>query len=177
MAGLIQKQMAGGAPAEQEAQMPAGAMGEEAEGPEPDESDPAFQAAMTYAMEVLYAKGAAKDIAAQLKNAPSPVAGASDIAYEVTSVVDERTDGEVPDELIVLLGMRILEEVVEIADAAGLQMSPVEIADAFKQMLLRYLGEQGMDTTQLQQAMDQVDPALFEKAAQEGAEQTEEVPA
>lgn len=168
MAGLIQQQMTGGDAATQDAQMPPGdmGMGEEAEGPEPDESDPAFQTAMAYAMEALYEKGAAKDIAAQLKSAPSTVAGASDIAYEVTSVVDERTDGEVPDELLMLLGMKILEEVVEIADAAGLEMSPVDIADAFKQMLLRYLGEQGMDTTQLQQAMDQVDPSLFEKAAE-----------
>jgi hypothetical protein len=28
-------------------------------------------------------------------------------------------------------------------------------------MLLRYLGENGVDTTQLQQGMDQVDPAVF----------------
>jgi hypothetical protein len=179
MAGLIQQQMGAGAPAPQEQAMPAGqeamdpnAMGAQDEGPEPDEDDPAFQQAMQFAMEALYDKGAAKDIAKQLKSAPSPVEGASDIAYEVTSVVDERTGGEVPDELIVLMGMRILEEVVEIADAAGMQMSPVDIADAFKQMLLRYLGEQGMDTTQLQQSMDQIDPSLFEKAAQE-----EEVPA
>jgi hypothetical protein len=174
MAGLIQQKMTGGDAAMPEGQeaMDPNAMSAQDEGSQPDESNPAFQTAMTYAMQVLYDKGAAKDIAAQLKSAPSAVAGASDIAYEVTSVVDERTDGEVPDELLMLLAMNILEEVVEIADAAGLEMSPVDIADAFKQMLLRYLGEQGMDTTQLQQAMDQVDPSLFEKAAQE-----EEVPA
>ena len=164
MAGLIQEKMAAGAPAAQEEQMPAGQMGEEAEGPDPDENNPAFQAAIAYAMEVLYDKGAAKDIAKQLKAAPSPVDGASDIAYEVVSVVDERTDGAVPDELIILLGMKILEEVVEIADAAGLEMAPVDVADAFKKMLLRYLGEQGMDTTQLEQAMNSVDPAVFDQA-------------
>ena len=165
MAGLIQEQMAAGAPVAQEEQMPAGEMGMESEGPDPDEDNPAFQSAIAYAMEVLYDKGAAKDIAKQLKAAQSPVDGASDIAYEVVSVVDERTDGEVPDELIILLGMKILEEVVEIADAAGLEMSPVDVADAFKKMLLRYLGEQGMDTTQLEQAMNSVDPAVFEAAA------------
>jgi hypothetical protein len=147
-------------------------MEEQGEGPEPDENNPAFKQAMQYAMEALYDRGAAKDIAQQLKAAPSPVDGASNIAYEVVSVVDERTDGQVPDELLMMLSMNILGEVVEIADAAGLDMKPVDIADAFKQMLLRYLGEQGMDTTQLQQAMDQVDPSLFEKAAQ-----GEEVPA
>jgi hypothetical protein len=40
-------------------------------------------------------------------------------------------------------------------------------------MILRYLGEQGVDTTQLQQAMDQVDPAEFDAMAME----TEEEPA
>ena len=177
MAGLIQQQMAAGAPAAQEEQMPMGAMGEqpegmEEEGPEPDENDPAFQDALNLAMEAMYGNGAAKDVAAQLKSSQSPVDGASDIAYEITSTVDERTDGKVPDELIILLGMKILEEVVEIADAAGITMSPVDIADAFKKMLLRYLGEQGMDTSQLEQAMNSVDPSVFEKAAK-----GEEVPA
>jgi hypothetical protein len=177
MAGLIQEQMAAGAPAAQEEQMPMDPMGEqpegmESEGPEPDENDPAFQEAVALAMEALYANGAAKDVANQLKSAPSVIDGVSDIAYEMTSVVDERTDGRVPDELIALLGMKILEEVVEIADAAGLEMSPVDIADAFKQMLLRYLGENGMDTSQLEQAMNSVDPSVFEKAAK-----GEEVPA
>jgi hypothetical protein len=35
-------------------------------------------------------------------------------------------------------------------------------------MILRYLGEQGVDTTQLQQAMDQVDPEEFNRMAEEG---------
>ena len=172
MAGLIEQQMPAGVPAAQEPQMPSGAMGEQSEGPAPDENNPAFQAAIEMAMESLYGKGAAKDVANQLKSAASPVDGAADIAFEITSVVDEKTEGAVPDELIALLGMKILEEVVEIADAAGFEMSPVDIADAFKKMLLRYLGEQGMDTTQLEQAMSQVDPSVFEKAAND-----EQVPA
>lgn len=167
MAGLIQEQMGGEAdPAIQE-QMPAGAepeMEEEESGA--DESDPNFQQALNFAMEALYSKGAAKDVAKSLKAAPSPIEGVANVAYDVTSIVDERTDGAVPDELLMLLGMRVLEEVVDIADAAGLQMSPVDIAGAFKQMTLRYLGEQGMDTSQLEQAMNNIDPSLFEKAAQ-----------
>jgi hypothetical protein len=40
------------------------------------------------------------------------------------------------------------------------------------------LGEQGMDTTQLQQAMDQVDPEEFNRMADEGGEVVdEEMPA
>jgi hypothetical protein len=43
-------------------------------------------------------------------------------------------------------------------------------------MILRFLGEQGVDTTQLQQAMDQVDPEEFNQAAMEGEPTEEEVP-
>jgi hypothetical protein len=129
------------------------------------ESSEPFQLAMQYAMEALYSNKAATDVAQALKAAPDPVEGLANTAYEMTSVVDERTDGQVPDELIIPLAMQILEEVVEIAEAAGVEFQPSDVAGAFKQMLLRFLGEQGVDTTQLQQAMDQVDPEAFNQAA------------
>lgn len=171
MAGLIQNQMAPeqGMPAPEE-QMPMGedpmAAGMQDDGePTADESDPAFQGALEMAMQALYANGAAKGVAESLKAAPDPVQGLADTAYEMTSIVDERTEGQVPDELIVPLGMAILEEVVDIGDAAGIQYQPADIAQAFKDMVLRFLGEQGLDTSQLQQAMDQVDPQEFNKMA------------
>ncbi len=163
MAGLIQKQMA-------DQGMPP----QEAPESEVSENDPNFQAAIQYAMQVLYEKGAAKDIAAQVRAAQgNPVEGIADIAYEITSVVDEKTEGAVPDELLVPLAMQILEEVVEISEAAGIKLAPADVAGAFKQMILRYLGEQGVDTSELQQAMDQVDPSVFEQAQ---AEETEQEP-
>jgi len=186
MAGLIQQQMQpgagmppGGAPVEDPSmqdpamqdpamQDPAAdpmAMAEgEDEGPDPETSQP-FQMALQYAMEALYSNKAATDVAQSLKAAPDPVEGLANTAYEMTSVVDERTDGQVPDELIIPLAMQILEEVVDIAEAAGVEFQPSDVAGAFKQMLLRFLGEQGVDTTQLQQAMDQVDPEAFNQAA------------
>jgi len=42
-------------------------------------------------------------------------------------------------------------------------ITPKDAADAFKQMLLRYLGENGVDTSQLQQSMDKIDPKVFEQ--------------
>lgn len=163
MAGLINKQMAGQKPADQ-AQVPAGQTGQ-AEEAGPDENDPNFVTAMKYAMEVLYKKDAAADIAKQLNSGSNKVEALANIAYEVTSVVDERTDGAVPRELIGLLAMAILNEVLDIAEAARIDIKPEDAANAFKQMLLRYLGENGVDTTQLQQSMDQVDPAVFSQAA------------
>lgn len=166
MAGLIQQQM-GGAPQEPEEEMMMTEAGEEVvENEEQAEDNPIFQQALTYAYEALYAQEAAKDVAKQLKSAPSLADGMSDVAYNITSIIDERTDGQVPDEMLVPLAMNVLEEVGEIADAAGMDPQPEDVATAFKTMILRYLGEQGVDTTQLQQAMDQVNPSEFRKAAE-----------
>lgn len=167
MAGLIQQQM-GAAPAAAQEQMPGGmpmGAGEAEGGPEPDENNPAFQQALTFAYEALYRNEAAKDVANQLKAAPTLAEGMADVAYNITQVIDERTDGEVPDEMLMPLAMQVLEEVGEIAEAAGLDPQPEDVATSFKTMILRYLGEQGIDTTQLQQAMDQVDPSEFRKLA------------
>jgi|GEM_PF-2360619 len=193
MAGLIQQKMApsaGDEAAEQEpveGQGPDGSAmheGMEGEAPEaqdnsgPDsETDPGYQQAMEFAMEAMYGQGAAKEMAKSLKSSGDPVEAMANTAYEIVSIVDERTDGAVPDELLVLFASRILEEVAEIADAAGVQYKPSDIALALKQMILRFLGEQGVDTTQLQQAMDQVDPEEFNRAsAEEGETTKQEVP-
>jgi hypothetical protein len=177
MAGLIQNQMMGNGPSAAQQQppmeeqaMPAGSPEEQIaaleaeEGPDP-ETDPGFQTAMEFAMKALYSDQAAKDIAQSLKSAPDIVEALANTAYEVTSIVDERTDGAVPDDLILVLGMQILGEVVQIGQAAGVEYMPSEIASAFKQMLLRYLGEQGVDTSQLQQSMDEINPQMFDEAA------------
>jgi hypothetical protein len=130
-----------------------------------NENNPYFVQAMKYALQVLYEQGAAKDVAEQIRAGNDKVETMANIAYEITSTVDERTDGKVPRELIALLSMAILKEVTDIASAAKVDMSPVDAANAFKMMLLRYLGENGVDTSQLQQAMDQVDPSVFTQGA------------
>jgi hypothetical protein len=186
MAGLIQDQMgAAGAPEQemmpgaemaqdpnmmQDPAMMEDPMAQDMDDDEPlNEDDPAFQTALQLAMQALYENGAAREVAQSLQSAPDPVMGLADTAYEMVSVVDERTEGQVPDELLILLAVTILQEVAEIGEAAGVDTSPATVAEAFKQMLLRFLGEQGMDTTQLEQAMAEVDPAMFEQVAESEA--------
>jgi uncharacterized protein YidB (DUF937 family) len=136
--------------------------------PEKDESDPNYQAALEFAMKALYSEKAAKDIAKTLRTSKDPSEALGTIAYEIMSIIDERTQGAVPDELLALLATKILEEVASIAEAANIPVKPSDLALALKQMILRFLGEQGVDTTQLQQAMDQVNPEEFNRmAAQE----------
>jgi len=181
MAGLIQNQMApAGAPETDvdDAMGGVGAGGEqvaEEQEAEAGEDNPAYQAAMEFAMEALYGNKAAKGVAEALRTAQDPVEGLANTAYEMVSIIDEKTNGEVPDELLVLLATNVLEEIAEIAEAAGLDVSPATVAAALKQMILRFLGEQGVDTTQLEQAMGQVNPEEFNRAAMEAdSEQTEE---
>ena len=128
-----------------------------------DENNPAFVQALKFAMSVLYEQDAADDVAKQLKAGQDKVEALSNIAYDLTTTVDEKTEGKVPDELIALLAMAILKEVIDIAEALKMGVTPKDAADAFKQMLLRYLGENGVDTSQLQQSMDKIDPKVFEQ--------------
>ena len=130
--------------------------------PEADENDPAFQDAMKFAMQALYQQGAADNVSAVLKQSPDIVEALSNTAYEMTSIVDEKTQGAVPDELLVLLASRVLEEVADIAVASGVEVTPKIVAEAFKVMILRYVGDQGHDTRQLQAAMDAVPDEDFE---------------
>lgn len=130
-----------------------------------NEDNPYFVQAMKYALQVLYEQGAAKDVAEQIRAGQDKVDTMANVAYEITTTVDERTDGKVPRELIALLAMAILKEVIDIAKAAKVDSSPLDAANAFKMMLLRYLGENGVETSKLQQAMDQVDPSVFTQGA------------
>lgn len=130
--------------------------------PQSDENDPAFQAAMKFAMQALYQQGAADNVSAALKKAPDVAEALANTAYEMTSIVDEKTQSSVPDELLVLLASRILEEVSDIAVASGVEVTPKVVAEAFKTMVLRYVGDQGYDTRSLQSAMDAVPGSDFE---------------
>ena len=179
MAGLISEKMAPqGAPAQEAMPQDMGAQMQPGQQAEPDESNPAFQAAMELAMEAMYGQKAARDIAETLRTSQDKVDGLANTAYEIVSIIDERTDGAVPDELLVLLATNVLEEVADIGEAAGLQITPADVATALKQMILRFLGEQGVDTTQLEQAMGQVNPEEFNQMAMdaEGEQTEEEVP-
>lgn len=130
-----------------------------------NEDNPYFVQALKYALQVLYEQGAAKDIAKQIRAGQDKVEAMANVAYEITSTVDERTNGKVPRDLIALLAMAILKEIIDISAAAKVDASPVDAANAFKMMLLRYLGENGVDTSKLQPAMDRVDPAVFTQGA------------
>jgi len=142
-----------------------------------DDNNPAFKAAMKFAMQALYQQGAADHVSEVLKKAPDVAEAMADTAYEMTSIVDEKTQSSVPDELLVLLASRILQEVADIAVASGVEVTPKIVADAFKLMVLRYVGDQGYDTRALQSAMDAVPGSDFEKLLKGGIGKDVKAPA
>lgn len=151
------------------------------QGQEPDDVDdstdhPAFQQAMQLAYSALYEQNAGKNVAASIQKAQSKPEALAHVAYEMASIAVERTE-DFPEDYLVLLGSQLLSEVAEIAEAGGVELQPADVGDAFKLMVLRMLGEAGVDTTQLQQALEQYTPEMMDKvyeyAGQEeqGAEQ------
>lgn len=120
---------------------------------EPEQDSGAYDRAMGIAREALYGKEAARDVAKAMKAAKDPAEGLANTAYEMVTIADEATEGQVPDEQLVALASEILGEVADIAEAAGVEVKGATIAKAMQMMLVRYVTEQGMDATQLQQAM------------------------
>jgi hypothetical protein len=128
------------------------------QGQPPAEGGSAYDQAMGLVREALYSKEAARDVAKAMKVAGDPAQGLADTAYEMVTIADEGTQGQVPDEELVSLATEVLGEVADIATAAGIEVKGATIAKAMQMMLVRYVTEQGLDPTQLQQAMAQVNP-------------------
>lgn len=166
MAGLLKQPRQAQPPGEpQQAMQPE--QTEEMEGMDADENNPAFMAAVEFAKAALYESGAADQVNSVMKQSQEPIDEMANIAYELTAVADEKTEGQVPDELIVLLASTILAEVAEIAEASGVKLQPSDIASALKMMILRFVGEQGHDTQELHAAMNQISPEQINQMAME----------
>lgn len=119
--------------------------------------DQGYEQAMAMAMSALYQAGAAKDAARAVKAAASISEGLANVSYELVMAVDEKSGGAVPDEQLVAFASEVLGEVAEICQAAGAKITSQDIAVAMRDMLLRYLGENGVDAGQLSQAMQGID--------------------
>ena len=60
------------------------------------------------------------------------------IAKVAIQNLDEEVDHFQRDELIILLAANMLNEVADIATASGVELRPADLANAMKQMILRY---------------------------------------
>lgn len=147
--------------------------GSEEDGAGAAESDPSYQQAVELAHKALYADGAAEDLAKAIRAADDPIDELANAAYEIVSMIDEKSP--VPDELLISFALEVMTEVAEVAQAAGIQIQGAQVSQAVKVMIKRYAAESGMDASQLEQAMGQVDDAQLGSALDQ--ESGEEGPA
>lgn len=122
----------------------------------PAQAGTAYEQGMALVREALYGAEAARDVAQAMKVSQNPPEALAMTAYEMVTIADEGTNGAIPDEELIAFASEVLGEVADIANAAGIEVKGVTIAKAMQMMLVRYVTEQGMDPTQLQQAMAQV---------------------
>lgn len=148
----------------------ADAAGSQDDGGDPNLNDPSYLKAKELAMSKLYEEGAAQEIGKALQKAPSLLQGLVEQSLVLFSSVDEATDGTVPDNLLLLLGLDMLNEVAEIANAAGLPVDSATIAAAVQKFILAVVKDLGGDTSQVEQAMSQLDPAQVGSALDQAAQ-------
>jgi len=129
----------------------------------------ALQRAMAVVHKSLYGAEAARDVANAMKSADDPAEGLAMTAYEMVAIADEATNGEIPDEQLIAFASEVLGEVADIANAAGVPVGGAQIAKAVQLMLVRYVTEQGIDPTQLQQAMAAAPPEQVGAMLEQGA--------
>jgi len=133
----------------------------QAAAPSMDADDPALDQAIQYLGGRLYEEDIASQIANVTEKSPeSQPQLLALIAYRLAESSDVETDGDIKEENLSVIAMVALNEVMEIAEQSGMQVSPEDAAIAFRHMVTMFAQEQGLDPEQVQQltaAMSEVD--------------------
>lgn len=130
---------------------------EASEGEDP-ERDPAYRKALEMMLSKLFEEGAAEGLGKALAAAPDKVQGIVDQTISLLDVMEQATQGSVPDELVMPFVLEATQQVVEIGQAAGTKITNAEIAAAIREILAQVMENLGADTSQLREEMGQVDP-------------------
>lgn len=156
MAGLLQDQ--------------AQDMGGDASGTGSQFDDPALEQAIEYLGQRLYAEDISIEIAKVVEKSPTPQPKMlAEIAYRLAESSDVETDGDIKEENLSIIGMVALNEVAEIAEQAGMQITPADVSAAFQEMVLIFAREQGLSKDEiatLEASMRQVDDAELAQGAE-----------
>jgi len=130
----------------------------EAEGQEFDDESPEYMRAKELMLSKLYEEGAAQGLAEALKTASSPVQGIVQQAMNLVDVMEQVTQGSVPDEEVMSFVMEILQEVIEIAQASGISVRNADIAAAVSEVLAQVVENLGGDASAIREEMGSIDP-------------------
>ena len=137
--------------------------------------DPALEAAIMALGGRLYKDDIATQIADNVGKSKTAVPRImATIAYKLAESSDVDTDGEIKEENLSVLGMMALNEVLEIAEASGVQIGPSDASEAFKHMVIMFAQDQGLPEDQVQAlaaAMAEVNDQQLADAANEVPEE------
>lgn len=125
---------------------------------EDDGESPEFLRAREMMLSKLYEEGAAQGIGQALAAAPGVVQGIVDQSMALVDAMEEATQGSVPDEEAMAFVMDIVQEVVEIAQASGIQVRNAEIASAVGEVLAQVVENLGGDSKAIREEMANIDP-------------------
>lgn len=141
-------------------------------GPEPDgdegmdpEQSPEYMQAKELLLSKLYEEGAAQGLGKAMKVAPDPVQGLVDQTMALLDVMEQATQGSVPDELVMSFVVETTQEVAEIAEQAGVKLSGKQVAEAVREILAKVIETLGGDSTAIREEMGQLDPEEVGRAA------------
>jgi hypothetical protein len=121
----------------------------------PDEH-PAYNEAITLAKRKLYEEGAGEGLMKALQTAPEIGAALAEQTFAMMEMLDQMTEGQVPDELVMTLGIELMGEVVEIAEAGGVEVAGRDMAAGMRALITKLVTALGGDMTQVGAAMDQL---------------------
>lgn len=142
----------------------------------PESDDPALLEAYKWVHNKLYSEDFGDRIADAVKSLDGIETTLANIAYKLTQGADTATQGNIAEENLVPLGVFVLNEVFEIAEASGAQIGPDAVNRAFKTLILTWLQDNGHDTAEMEQAMSQVDDEQFAQVTNSVVGQEEEQP-
>ena len=142
-------------PAQEPAQnMQEGAQGQEDFSPEQDD---VYQRAQIAVGRLLYEADGITDAIEQISESGSVAEGLKRTVQGVLTAIDERTGGQIDEEVMVALALDVLTQLVEAMEARGTNVRGRDIAQAVQMLASEYLEQGGVDTATLQQALSQMD--------------------
>lgn len=129
---------------------------DEAGGEDP-EQNPAYKQALEMMLSKLYEEGAAEQLGQALAQAPDKVKGIAEQTLMLLDVMEQMTDGSVPDELVMPFVMEATQEVIKIAQMAGVNLGNADLAVAIGEILAGVVENLGGDSSAIRQEMASLD--------------------
>lgn len=128
------------------------------------EDNPAYRQALEMMLSKLYEDGAAQGIGEAIAAAPDKVKGLAEQTLLLLDVMEQMTDGSVPDELVMPFVIEATQEVIQIAMAAGVNIGSAEMAAAIGEILAGVVDNLGGDSSAIRQEMANIDPGEIARA-------------